>query len=86
MAKAVSRDFFSMFLFCLLLQSQSIFSQLKTKHCNINIEVSFSCPTVVKFYIGTGLGYQTFFKKNINMEQSQCPDYKVRLKANATEF
>ena len=28
-----------------------VFSQLKNKHCNINIEASFSCSRVVKFYM-----------------------------------
>ena len=49
MAEAVSRDFFAT-LFCLLFFYCKIFNQLKNKHCNINIEVSFSCSTVVKFY------------------------------------
>ena len=38
------------FFFCILFFYCKVFSRLKNKHCNINIEVSFSCPAVVKFY------------------------------------
>ena len=48
---------FSPHFFCLLFFYCKVFSQLKNMHCNINIEVSFSCPTVVKFYIVFQAGY-----------------------------
>ena len=41
---------FSPRFFCLLFLYYKVFSQLKNKHYNMNIEVSFSCPKVVKFY------------------------------------
>ena len=41
---------FSPRFFCLLSFYCKVFNQLKNKHCNINIKVSFSCPTVVEFY------------------------------------
>ena len=43
--------------FCLLFFYCQVFSQLKNKHCSIDIEVSFSCPTVMKFYMVRRAGY-----------------------------
>ena len=41
---------FFLHVFCLLFFYCKAFKQLKNKHRNINTVVSFSCPTVVKFY------------------------------------